>query len=134
MSDNDLTELDERILAALVSGFPVSQSPYCDLGAELGISEIEVLNSAGMLRQTGAIARIAVAFPDPEASMVEASAGDVELMQVVSFDLPWSEHPYAEVAALLEMRGVDIDEAGVIDRIRAWLADGTASEVVASID
>jgi hypothetical protein len=134
MGDNDLTELDERILEALVSGFPVSQSPYCDLGAELGISEIEVLNSAGMLRQTGAIARIAVAFPDPEASMVEASAGDVELMQVVSFDLPWSEHPYAEVAALLEMRGVDIDEAGVIDRIRAWLADGTASEVVASID
>jgi len=131
MSDFDLTQLDTRVLAALQMGFPVSESPYCDLAAELGASESDVLNSAEKLRQVGAVARIAVVFSDPEAFAASASDADADLAQLVTFDLPWSEHPFAELSAQLELRGVQMEPDEVIERIRQWLVDGTASEVVA---
>ncbi|MDR3687182.1 MAG: Lrp/AsnC family transcriptional regulator [Coriobacteriia bacterium] len=131
MSEFDLTPLDTRVLAALQSGFPVSESPYCDLAAELGASESDVLNSAEKLRETGAVARIAVIFSDPDAFASGASVEDADLAQLVSFDLPWSEHPFTEVAAQLELRGISMEPAEVIERVRDWLLDGTASEVVA---
>ena len=131
MSDTELSEQDTRVLEALTSGFPVSQSPYCDLGAELGISETDVLDSAGKLRETGAIVRIAAAFANVELLLGGASQEDADLAEALSFDLPYSEHPYAEVAAMLELRGTEIDEAAVIQRLREWLLDGTVSEVVA---
>jgi DNA-binding Lrp family transcriptional regulator len=134
MSDMDLSELDARVLAALKRGFPVSQSPYCDIAAELGVSEIEVLNSAGKLRETGAIARIVAVFPNAEAMLNGRFEESADLAQILSFDLPWSEHPYAEVAAQLELRGIEIDEAQIIARIREWLSAGIVSEVVALTD
>ena len=131
MSDFDLSELDTRVLAAMQSGFPVSVSPYCDLAAELGASESNVLNSAEKLRETGAVARIAVVFSHPDTFAASATTDDADLALLVSFDLPWSEHPFTEVAAQLELRGIQMEPAEVIERVREWLLDGTASEVVA---
>jgi hypothetical protein len=131
MSDFDLSELDTRVLSALTSAFPVSQSPYCDVAAELGAAEVDVLDSADKLRQIGSIVRVAAVFPDLASVTGSDSQADADLAEVISFDLPFGEHPYAEVAAQLALRGTQIEEAEVIGRIREWLADGTVSAVVA---
>ena len=134
MDDFDLSELDARVLEALKNAFPVSQSPYCDLAAELGATEVDVLNSAEKLRQIGAIGRVAVVFGQLDSLVGASSQEDADLAQIVSFDLPWGEHPYAEVAAQLELRGVQMEEADVIARIGQWLSDGTASAIRALSD
>ena len=41
MADSELTDLDRQVLAAIERRFPVSQSPYCDLGEELGELEVD---------------------------------------------------------------------------------------------
>ena len=129
MIEFDLSPLDIQVLAALRDGFPVSQSPYCDIAEELGASEIDVLNSAEQLRQTSALECIAVVFPDMESVLRAASPQDVDLIELVSVDLPWGEHPYAEVAAQLQLRGVQLEEADVLARIRKWIAQGSATGV-----
>lgn len=129
MSDFELSKLDSSVLTALKRGFPVSQSPYCDIAADLGVAEIDVLNSAEKLREVGAVTRIAAVFSRTVG--VQSSQADADLAEVVAFDLPWGEHPYAEVAAQLELRGTQLEEAQVIERLREWVADGTVSGVVA---
>lgn len=131
MNDFALSALDARVLAALQRGFPVSQSPYCDIAAELGVAEIDVLNSAEKLREIGAVTHIAAVFPRPIGG--ECSQVDADLAEIVSADLPWGEHPYAEVAAQLQLRGSQVEETQVIDRIREWLLDGTVSSVSALV-
>jgi DNA-binding Lrp family transcriptional regulator len=133
MSDFDLSELDARVLSELTSAFPVSESPYCDLAAQLGADEIDVVNSAEKLREIGAITRVAALFADI-ASVTGGSQADADVAEVISSDLPYSEHPFDEVAAQLELRGTQIDGPQVITRIREWLADGTVSAVRALTD
>lgn len=58
----ELSELDRRVLGAIQSGFPVSQSPYCDLGEALGVPEMDVLNAVLCLRETGVIRRVGAVF------------------------------------------------------------------------
>jgi DNA-binding Lrp family transcriptional regulator len=134
MSDLDLTELDTQVLAALKSAFPVSESPYCDLAAELGAAEIDVVNSAGKLRQTGVITRIVAIFSETASVIIEGSQTDSDIAEVISFDLPFSEHPFDEVAAELALRGTQIEGAQIVARVREWLADGTVRAVVALTD
>lgn len=126
MTDTELTDLDRRVLAAIEERFPVTQSPYCDVAASLGASEIDVLNSAEKMRETGAISRITVLFFDHSDFLAGGpDEADVALAELVLFDLPWSEHPFAELAAELSLRGIERDEAWVLERVSAWLADGT---------
>jgi DNA-binding Lrp family transcriptional regulator len=134
MSDFDLTELDTRVLAELTKAFPVSESPYCDLAAVLGATEIDVVNSAEKLREIGAITRVTAIFPDSAGVIGEGSQTDADIAEIVSSDLPYGEHPFAEVAAQLELRGTQVEGAEVIARIREWLADGTVSAVLALTD
>jgi DNA-binding Lrp family transcriptional regulator len=134
MSDFDLTELDTRVLARLTSAFPVSESPYCDIAAELGESESDVLNSAEKLRQIGSISRIVAVFPEVAVVLGADSQTDADIAEIIAFDLPYSEHPFDEVAAQLELRGTQITGAEIIARIREWQADGTVSAVVALTD
>ena len=134
MSDFDLAELDTRVLAELTKAFPVSESPYCDLATVLGAREMDVLNSAEKLRQLGVITRVAAIFPRGASAVGEGSQTDADIAQIVSFDLPFSEHPFAEVAAQLELRGTQVEGGEVIARIREWLADGTVSAVRALTD
>lgn len=130
MADNELTDLDRRVIVAIEERFPVSQSPYCDLADELGALESDVLNSTMKLREWSQVAAIVAVFA-PEVAPERYSAEDAALAAAVSFDLPWSEHPYAEVAAQLSLQGIDRDEAWVIGRLQAWLDDGTIVGVAA---
>ena len=134
MSDFDLTELDIRVLAQLTSAFPVSESPYCDVAALLGDSEIDVVNSAEKLREIGAITRVAAIFADAATVIRDGSQIDADIAEIVSSDLPFGEHPFDEVAAMLELRGTQVIGADVVARILEWLSDGTVSAVRALTD
>jgi len=53
---------DIRLLNRLQEGFPVAESPYALIGAELGMAEAEVINRVGKLKQAGYIRRIGPSF------------------------------------------------------------------------
>lgn len=129
MSDAATDELMLRVFMSVVSGFPVSESPYCDMAAELGVSELDVLSAALELRECGRLARIAAEFEDLEGFLAGASMEDADLALLVSTDLPTGEHPYAEVAAQLQLRGIDTSADDVIARLLGWIADGTVVRV-----
>jgi hypothetical protein len=124
-------DLSERVFAQVVGGFPVSESPYCDLGLALGASEIDVLSVVLELRECGRILRIGAEFSDLDGFVATASQEDADLAQLTSTDLPTGEHPYAEVAAQLQLRGTDETAEWVISRMREWLGDGTITRVAA---
>lgn len=123
------SSISAQILASIVEGFPVTESPYCDMGIEIGASEVAVLDAVVGMREEGVITRIGADFVDLDAFLGEASADDADLAQAASVDLPWSEHPYEELAALLQMRGVDRDAEWVMARLKAWLGDGTIKRI-----
>ena len=77
---------------------------------------------------------MAAIFPGGADAVGEDSQVDADIAQIVSFDLPFSEHPFDEVAAQLELRGTQVEGDEVITRIREWLADGTVSAVRALTD
>ncbi len=131
MGDSDVSDFDQRVLGALRDGFPVSQSPYCDIAAQIGCLEIDVLNSAMKLREIGVLGPICAQFARPVAESDEMAEDSVALAELLSFDLPWGEHPYAEIAAQLSLRGIDRDEAWVLEQVAAWLLDGTVSRLAA---
>lgn len=53
---------DIRLLNRLQEGFPVAESPYALIGAELGMNEAAVINRVGQLKQAGYIRRIGPSF------------------------------------------------------------------------
>ena len=130
MSD-EVTELIENVFARVITSFPVSESPYCDLGAELGANEIDVLGAVLELRECGRIRRVSAKFVDLERFVAMAAADDVDLAILASTDLPTGEHPYAELAAQLQLRGVDRTADWVLSRLSDWIADGTVARVAA---
>lgn len=132
-----------RILERLVEGegFPLDSAPYCVLGDELGIGEIDALGLVLELRETGVIARIGAAFPDDSAigfcsvfdaeemapvpiAGVEITCDEAELLVLLADDLPYGERPYAELAARLQAQGIDVYEEWVMERIGSWLKSG----------
>ena len=131
MSTSDLSDLDRQVLDALSEAFPASQSPYCDIAAAIGAQEIDVLNSAMKLREMGVLGPIFAQFARPIADGGESADDDAILAVVLLQDLPWGEHPFAEVAAQLSLRGVDREEAWVLERLSGWLADGTIKRLAA---
>ncbi len=141
----DATEVDDlqgRLLERLRQrwGFPVSASPYCDLAEELGSTELDMLNAVLGLRAGGAVGRINAEFADgpvgfcsvfdgeemalPPVGGVELTCDEAELAMLLVDDLPFGEHPYEELAAELQLRGIDVDETWVLDRIRVWVDAG----------
>ncbi len=53
-----MDDIDRKILNEIQSGFPVSPSPYLDLGGRLGISEDEAIGRVKKLKEQGLIRRI----------------------------------------------------------------------------
>jgi hypothetical protein len=125
------SELTSRVLVMILQAFPVSESPYCDLGAELGANEVEVLGAVLELRECGRVVRVAAEFADLERFVASAAADDGELAVLASTDLPTGEHPYAELAAQLQRRGADRTAEWVLARLNAWIADGTVVKMAA---
>jgi DNA-binding Lrp family transcriptional regulator len=52
-----LGELDHRVLAASLSGLPLTETPYATLAAELGVGESDVLESLSRLEAAGVLKR-----------------------------------------------------------------------------
>ena len=55
-----LDETDRRLLAAIQSGLPLVSRPYAELGARLGLSEVEVMARLQQLQTRGVISRFGV--------------------------------------------------------------------------
>lgn len=53
---------DRKILDVIQSRFPISERPYADVGAEVGLTEAEVLARVRALRQRGVIRRMGANF------------------------------------------------------------------------
>ena len=131
-----LTDLDRTVLGLVAERFPLSSAPYCDLAAMIDAAEVDVLNSVLKMRETGVIERIGPEFDDARIGFctvfdagddepgsirgVELTCDEAELAMLLQGDLPYGEHPYEELAAELQQRGVDAGESWVLDRIRAW--------------
>ena len=94
-------------------------------------TEIDVLSAVLELRECGRIARVAAEFADLDGFVKTAPQDDADLAILVGTDLPTGEHPYAEVAAQLQLRGVDRTAEWVLARTREWIADGTVVRVAA---
>jgi hypothetical protein len=131
MSDLDVSDFDQSVLDALRAAFPVSQSPYCDIASQVGCLEIDVLNSAMKLREIGVLGPISAQFTRPIVESDQGAEDSAVLAELLGFDVPWGEHPYAEIAAQLSLRGIDRDEAWVIEQVASWLRDGTISRLAA---
>ncbi|HRK24957.1 MAG TPA: Lrp/AsnC family transcriptional regulator [Beijerinckiaceae bacterium] len=52
-----LTDADRVIINGLQGGFPVSERPFAEAGARLGLSETELIARIGALVEAGAISR-----------------------------------------------------------------------------
>ena len=57
----NLDATDRRIVEASQAGLPLTQAPYADLAARLGLSEAEVIDRMGAMQARGVIRRIGVA-------------------------------------------------------------------------
>ena len=61
-SPSDMDTLDRKLLNIIQSGFPLTDEPYAEIGAELGIDEAEVLERLARLRQTNVVRQISAIF------------------------------------------------------------------------
>ena len=127
---NELSRLngvEAAVLELVRRGFPVAWAPYCDVAEELGISEIEALNTVLELRETGIIGRIGADFDDDAIAALPLDDAEQSLVFLLEGDIPYGEHPYAEVAEMLQMQGIDVEETWVLEKTREWLASGAIS-------
>jgi len=131
MSEHNSTDLSQRILAHILVSFPVAESPYCDLGEALGVPEMDVLDAVLALRECGSIDVIAAEFADLDGFLASATPQDADLAILASSDLPTSEHPYAELAAQLQLRGIDQTAEWVLARLQALVGSGAIVRVAA---
>ena len=120
----DLTEAEQAVLSAIEADFPVSWAPYCDVGDVIGQDEVDVLNVVLKLRMMGVTPRIGATFAEGFAPSDESDSALAELIA----DVPSSEHPFEEIAGMLELRGVDVSDEWVMARIKEWIADGSIAE------
>ncbi|MDP2234226.1 MAG: Lrp/AsnC family transcriptional regulator, partial [Actinomycetota bacterium] len=68
-----------------------------------------------------------------ETEVVELTDDERDLARLLQADLPSGEHPFAELAAELQRRGVDVDEAWVLERTRAWVDAGVSRRFGAAL-
>jgi DNA-binding Lrp family transcriptional regulator len=88
-STRRLTDLDSRVLAAALSGLPLTETPYATLAAALGVEESAVLDAmsrlaaAGVLKRFGLVVRhhelgfranAMCVFDVPEARVADSAA------------------------------------------------------------
>ncbi len=53
-----MNELDQRLLNDFQRGLPLTARPYAAMAEKLGVSEQEVIDRLGVLRQAGAVSRV----------------------------------------------------------------------------
>ena len=124
--DGDYVGTEDAVLIDLqASGFPVDPKPYCVLAERMGSvagTEGELLETILGMRMSGRIERIGATLDADRCA--DLTDDELALVDLLAGDLPMSEDPFAEVAAELVRRGVDVDEAWVVERTSAWLESG----------
>jgi len=55
-----LTEADNRLIAAIQEGLPLTARPYADIAGRIGLSEQEVLDRVGQMQKSGIIKRMGI--------------------------------------------------------------------------
>ena len=90
----DLDTYDLQLIEATQSGLPITEAPYECIGAQIGLSEEEVIARLGRLMDTGVIRRIAAATNHFELGMTANG------MTVWDIDDTVSTAKGAEVGAL----------------------------------
>jgi DNA-binding Lrp family transcriptional regulator len=68
-----------------------------------------------------------------ETEAVALTPEERELALLLQDDLPYGEHPFDELAAMLRERGVDVDGAWVLDRASEWVTSGVIRRFGAAI-
>ena len=117
-SDRDRIILDDL----KTSGFPVDPKPYCTIAWRVSLLEGEALESIMGMRMTGVIERLGATFSGEGCALL--TDDELALVDLLGGDLPYSEDPFAELAAELMRRGVEADEAWVVGRAKAWADSG----------
>ena len=56
--ENHMDEVDRKLINRMQSGFPIESRPYAVIGAELGLSENEVVERVSRLKKVGVVRRI----------------------------------------------------------------------------
>ena len=62
---SELDDLDNRILGAVQSGFPVCERPFGRIAEEIGVAEVTVLERVVSLKKRGVIRRFGAVFDSP---------------------------------------------------------------------
>jgi siroheme decarboxylase len=57
-----MDSIDRKILNLIQEDFPIAEAPFAEVGAQMGISEDEVLKRIGKLKEKGIIRRIGAIF------------------------------------------------------------------------
>jgi DNA-binding Lrp family transcriptional regulator len=57
-----MDDIDRKLLNLIQEEFPISATPYAEVGAQIGIGEDEVLKRIGKLKESGIIRRIGAVF------------------------------------------------------------------------
>lgn len=57
-----MDSIDKQLVTLIQAGFPVTERPWEAIGEELGISEKEVIERVGAIRESGEIRRIGASF------------------------------------------------------------------------
>ncbi len=84
----DLDAIDRRLINSLQGGFPLSERPYAEVGAGIGLDEDEVLRRIGRLLADGVLSRFGPMF------QIERAGG--------AFCLAAMEVPEADWARVVE--------------------------------
>lgn len=140
----DREDLKNRLVQRLTQqwGFPISSVPYTGLADELDATEPDVLNAVLELRSTGAIGRIKAEFGGGPIGFcsefngeqmtlapvggVQFTCDEADLAMLLADNLPFGERPYDELAKELILRGIEADEAWVLERLQAWIDAGVS--------
>ena len=131
-ADVSLSDLEVALLAAVGEAFPVSWAPYCDLAEAVGASEVDALNAVLELRETGLIGRVGAEFNDETLAGIALDDAEQALAFLLEGDIPYGEHPYAELAEMLQMQGIDVEETWVLARTHTWIESGVIRAIRAT--
>lgn len=81
-----LTALEKRLLNEFQQDFPLNDRPYAAMAAQLGVTEVEVLECLGSLKQRGFITRVGPVFRPNRigASTLAALAAPAERLEEIA--------------------------------------------------
>lgn len=118
------------LIARLQGDLPLSERPFADLGAELGMGEDEVIERLHLLLGQGALTHLGPTFQVEPAAEVALSEIDRALIDATQSGLPLVQRPYEALGAMLGLpsdavRGhlARLRDQGLMRRIGAVAGD-----------